>query len=120
MVRWGKGSIVNLGSVNGLSGIAQSALYGATKAALQSLTKSWAAEYGPMGVRVNTVVPGLTLTARVIEVEDLIAPMLASYPSRRASTPEEVAAAVVFLASDDASNIHGATLSVDGGRSAVS
>jgi NAD(P)-dependent dehydrogenase (short-subunit alcohol dehydrogenase family) len=71
-----------------------------------------------VGVRVNTVVPGLTLTERVAEVQDRLAPMIAMNPSRRASTPE-IAAAVVFLVSDDASNIHGATLSVDGGRAAV-
>lgn len=101
----GSGSIINIGSINGELGIAQSALYGATKAAIHSLTKSWAAEYGPKGVRINTVAPGLTLTDRVAEVQDRIAPMIATYPSRRAGTPEEVAAAVVFLVSDDASNI---------------
>jgi NAD(P)-dependent dehydrogenase (short-subunit alcohol dehydrogenase family) len=122
MAERGFGAVVNIGSINGLVGMAESALYSATKATLHSLTRSWAAEYGPYGVRVNTVAPGPTLTDKIASSADMqqrLAPMLAGMPSRRASTPEEVAAAVVFLASDDASNIHGATLAVDGGRAAV-
>jgi NAD(P)-dependent dehydrogenase (short-subunit alcohol dehydrogenase family) len=69
-------------------------------------------EYGPFGVRVNTVAPGPTLTERNAEFAERIGPMLQRIPSRRVSTVAEVAAAVVFLASDDAANIHGATLSV--------
>ncbi|MGH3764063.1 MAG: SDR family NAD(P)-dependent oxidoreductase [Pseudonocardiaceae bacterium] len=122
MAARGSGAIINIGSINGLLGMAQSALYSATKATIHSLTKSWADEYGPAGVRVNTVAPGPTLTAKVTstkEMQERLAPMLAPIPSRRPSTPEEVAKAVVFLASDDASNIHGVTLSVDGGRAAI-
>jgi NAD(P)-dependent dehydrogenase (short-subunit alcohol dehydrogenase family) len=119
MAARGRGAIVNMGSINGLIGMGGSALYSATKATIHSLTKSWAAEYGPQGVRVNTVAPGPTLTPTVLEMQEYLAPFIASIPSLRASTPEEVAAAVVFLASDDASNIHGATLSVDGGRAVV-
>jgi NAD(P)-dependent dehydrogenase (short-subunit alcohol dehydrogenase family) len=119
MVERGDGAIINLGSINGLVGMAGSALYSATKAAVHSLTKSWAAEYGPSGVRVNAVAPGPTLTTRVQAWQDHLAPMIAALPSRRASLPAEVAAAVVFLASDDASNIHGTILSVDGGAATV-
>ena len=119
MAARGRGAIVNMGSINGLIGMGGSALYSATKATIHSLTKSWAAEYGPQGVRVNTVAPGPTLTPTVLEMQEYLAPFIASIPSLRASTPEEVAAAVVFLASDDASNIHAATLSVDGGRAAL-
>ena len=119
MAERGYGAIINIGSINGLFGMAGSALYSTTKAAIHSLTKSWAAEYGPAGVRVNTVAPGPTLTERNESIHDILAPMIAAMPSRRASTPAEVAAAVVFLAGDDAANIHGATLSVDGGRAAV-
>jgi NAD(P)-dependent dehydrogenase (short-subunit alcohol dehydrogenase family) len=114
-----RGAIVNVGSINGLVGMDGSALYSASKAALHSLTKSWAAEFGPSGVRVNTVAPGPTLTDRTVAIQEHIAPLLATVPSRRASTTAEVAQAVVFLASDDASNVHGATLSVDGGFTAV-
>jgi NAD(P)-dependent dehydrogenase (short-subunit alcohol dehydrogenase family) len=86
---------------------------------LHSLTKSWAAEFGPAGVRVNTVAPGPTLTEGNERHRDLLAGLVAGIPSRRLSTVEEVAAAVVFLAGDDAGNIHGATLPVDGGFTTV-
>jgi NAD(P)-dependent dehydrogenase (short-subunit alcohol dehydrogenase family) len=119
MVEHGGGSIINIGSINGLIGMSGSALYSATKAALHSLTKSWADEYGPLGVRVNTVAPGPSLTEGSAEFAEYLVPLLARTPSRRASTLAEVAAAVVFLASDDAANIHGTTLSVDGGWSAI-
>ena len=119
MVERGGGAIVNLGSISGFGGTANSALYSATKATMHSLTKSWAAEYGPSGVRVNAVAPGPTLTAKVEAMEEPLAPMIARFPSRRANTVEEVADAVLFLAGDAASNIHGAILSVDGGGSAV-
>jgi NAD(P)-dependent dehydrogenase (short-subunit alcohol dehydrogenase family) len=119
MAARGQGAIVNIGSISALRAMSGSALYGMTKAAMHSLTRYWAAEYGPHGVRVNTVAPGPTLTDRNEEIKDLLAPMLARLPSGRASTLEEVAAAVVFLAGDEASNIHGATLSVDGGWSAI-
>ena len=115
----GHGAIINMGSISGLIGMNGSALYNMTKAAIHSLTKSWAAEYAPYGVRVNTVAPGPTLTPRNEQIQDLLAPMLARLPSGRASTLAEVAAAVVFLASDDAANVHGAMLSVDGGWSAI-
>jgi NAD(P)-dependent dehydrogenase (short-subunit alcohol dehydrogenase family) len=121
MVERGSGVIINIGSINGLVGMAGAALYGSTKAALHSFTKSWAAEFGPAGVRVNTIAPGPTLTEGVAgdgagAIREAIR---ATTPSRTFSTPADVAAAVVFLASDDAANIHGATLSVDGGFTAV-
>jgi NAD(P)-dependent dehydrogenase (short-subunit alcohol dehydrogenase family) len=119
MVRDGGGTIVNIGSITGLRGSSGSAVYSAGKAAIHSFTKSWADEYGPSGVRVNAVAPGPIATERQDEFADHLAPVLARLPSRRMSTPEEVAASVVFLASDDAANIHGAVLSVDGGWAAV-
>jgi NAD(P)-dependent dehydrogenase (short-subunit alcohol dehydrogenase family) len=119
MVERGEGAIVNIGSITGLRGGAGSAVYCANKAAIHSFTQSWADEYGPSGVRVNAVAPGPIATERQLEFADHVAPVLAKLPSRRASTPEEVAAAVVFLASDDAANIHGAVLSVDGGWAAT-
>ncbi|MUL85090.1 MULTISPECIES: SDR family NAD(P)-dependent oxidoreductase [unclassified Mycolicibacterium] len=119
MAERGHGAVVNVGSITGLIGGDKSALYSSTKAAVHSLTKSWAAEYGPRGVRVNAVAPGPIATERAADVADEIAPVLARIPSRRMSTPEEVAAAVTFLAGDDAGNIHGAILSVDGGWAAT-
>jgi NAD(P)-dependent dehydrogenase (short-subunit alcohol dehydrogenase family) len=119
MVSRGGGAIVNIGSITGLRGGDGSAIYSSNKAAIHSFTQSWAAEYGPFGVRVNAVAPGPIATERQEQFVDHVAPVLARLPSRRMSTPAEVAAAVVFLASDDAANIHGATLSVDGGWAAV-
>ncbi len=119
MARNGKGAVVNIGSITGLRGSSGSAIYSATKAAIHSFTKSWADEYGPLGVRVNAVAPGPIATERQREFADHLEPVLARLPSRRMSTPEEVAAAVVFLAGDDAANIHGVILSVDGGWAAI-
>lgn len=119
MAQRGDGAVVNIGSISGILGSPGSALYGATKAAVHSLTKSWAAEYGPRGVRVNAVAPGPIATERSAEFADAIAPVLQRLPSRRMSTVAEIAAAVVFLAGPQAGNIHGAVLSADGGWSAV-
>ena len=119
MAARGSGAIVNIGSITGLFGMAGTALYGATKSTMHALTRSWAAEYGPSGVRVNTVVPGPTLTDKTALMQERLGPLVAGLPSRRMSQPDEVASAVLFLVSDEASNIHGALLSVDGGRAAV-
>ena len=120
MAARGGGAIVNVGSINGLVGMAGSALYSATKTAIHSLTKSWAAEYGPSGVRVNTVAPGPTThrAERGLRRPHRPAHRPGAIPAHEQSAKRSPAA-VVFLASDDASNIHGATLSVDGGFSAV-
>jgi len=119
MAERGHGAVVNIGSNTGLRGSAGSAVYSGNKAILHSFTKSWADEYGPSGVRVNAVAPGPISTERAKEFAEHVAPMLAHIPSRRMTTPEEVAASVVFLASDEAANIHGAILSVDGGWAAT-
>ncbi|HXO52019.1 MAG TPA: SDR family oxidoreductase [Mycobacterium sp.] len=119
MVQRGNGAIVNIGSITGLRASDGSAIYSANKAAVHSFTQSWAAEYGRFGVRVNAVAPGPIATERAEQFADHVAPVLARIPSRRMSTPAEVAASVVFLASDDAANVHGAILSVDGGWAAV-
>ena len=109
------GVVVNMGSLNGTVGMAIAALYGASKAGLHSLTKSWAAELAPHGIRINTVAPGPTQT----ELNEAAWPMLrgfsAQFPDGRPGTATEVAAAVLFLASDAAAHIHGITLPVDGG-----
>ena len=119
MATRGWGAVVNVGSINGLVGMARSALYSTTKAALHSLTKSWAGEFAAQGVRVNTVAPGPTATDRNLEREEMLAPLLAQIPSGRMTTAAEVGAAVTFLASDAAANIHGATLAIDGGFTIV-
>lgn len=119
MAERGWGAIVNIGSINGVVGMARSALYSATKAALHSLTLSWAAEFAATGVRVNTVAPGPTATSHNVGREQLLAPITARIPSGQMSAVDDIGAAVVFLAGDAARNIHGATLTIDGGYTAV-
>lgn len=119
MAQRGDGAIVNIGSINGIIGADGSALYGATKASVHLLTKAWAAEYGPSGVRVNAVAPGPIATERNEEFADGIARVLARVPSHRMSSVAEVAATVVFLAGPHARNIHGTILNIDGGATAV-
>jgi NAD(P)-dependent dehydrogenase (short-subunit alcohol dehydrogenase family) len=111
--------IVNLGSKTALLGTAASSLYGSSKAALELLTRCWAAEFGPRGVRVNTVSPGPTLTAMTAANPKNVELQVADAPARRPGDPAEIAAAVAFLASDDAEYVHGARLPLDGGRTAV-
>jgi NAD(P)-dependent dehydrogenase (short-subunit alcohol dehydrogenase family) len=115
MAHRGHGAVVNVGSINGIVGMGGSALYGVTKAAIHAMTRNWAAEYGPRGVRVNTVAPGPTATDLNLGRQELLAPILGRIPSGRMSTINEVGKAVAFLASDDAANIHGAMLTIDGG-----
>lgn len=119
MAEHGGGSIVNLTTMVASYGQAGMPLYGASKAALQLLTKSWAAEFGPAGVRVNAVSPGPTQTEGTAAMGELLAQAAANAPLNRIATPDEIANGIVFLASDEASMIHGAVLPVDGGRLAV-
>jgi NAD(P)-dependent dehydrogenase (short-subunit alcohol dehydrogenase family) len=120
MAERGWGSIVNVSTMVASFGQAGMALYGASRAALELLTKAWAAEYGPSGVRVNAVAPGPTRTAMTEAVpEEMVNQLAALAPAGRVARPAELAAAIVFLASDDASFVHGVTLAVDGGRVAT-
>jgi NAD(P)-dependent dehydrogenase (short-subunit alcohol dehydrogenase family) len=88
-------------------------------AALELLTKSWAAEYGPRGVRVNAVSPGPTRTPGTVGMGENLEQLAAAAPAGRAASPEEIAEAVVYLATDRSSFVHGVVLPVDGGRVAV-
>jgi NAD(P)-dependent dehydrogenase (short-subunit alcohol dehydrogenase family) len=119
------GSIVNVTSRTGLIGLPGSVVYGATKGALESLTRGAALELAPLGIRVNNVAPGLTetpLIRRWIEDQDdpeaFRATVTATIPQGRFAEPAEVAAAVLYLASDESSSVTGATLPVDGGYTA--
>ena len=100
-------------------GAAGLSLYGSSKAAINLLTKAWAAEYGPKGVRVNAVSPGPTRTEGTAAMGDALQQLAAQAPAGRPAAPEEIAEAIVFLATDRASFVHGAILPVDGGRTAV-
>jgi NAD(P)-dependent dehydrogenase (short-subunit alcohol dehydrogenase family) len=117
MAKRGSGNIINLGSMAGQIGLAGGAAYSATKAALAAMTRSWAAEFSPRGVRVNTVAPGPAYTEgaapeRITALGDTT--LLA-----RAAEPAEIADIVAFLASPKAAYITGAVIPVDGGRTAI-
>jgi NAD(P)-dependent dehydrogenase (short-subunit alcohol dehydrogenase family) len=119
MAERGHGVIVNVTSMVAEFGFVGLSLYGASKAALGLLTKAWAAEYGPRGVRVNAVSPGPTRTEGTVAYGESLDQVAAAAPAGRAASAEEIAEAVVFLATDRSSFVHGAILPVDGGRVAV-
>jgi len=119
MAERGHGAIVNVTTMVAEFGMNSMALYGSSKAALVLLTKAWAAEFGPAGVRVNAVSPGPTRTEGTLPMGDALDQLAAGGPAGRPGQPEEIAAAITFLATDEASFIHGAVLPVDGGRLAV-
>lgn len=116
-----RGNVVAVGSVSGLRGDWGQAGYNATKAALMNFIQSLALDYGPTGVRLNSVAPAFTLTEATGALKDDDR-TLAAFANRialgRPGQPDDIAPAVLFLASDDAAYITGATLTVDGGTSA--
>jgi NAD(P)-dependent dehydrogenase (short-subunit alcohol dehydrogenase family) len=95
------------------------ALYGSSKAALVLLTKAWAAEYGPSGLRVNAVSPGPTRTEGTTPMGEALDQLAAATPHGKLGLPDDIAAAITYLATDDAAYVYGAILPVDGGRTAV-
>jgi len=111
MAERGKGAIVNIGTMVAHFGLAGMALYGSSKAALLLLTKAWAAE--------NAVSPGPTHTEGTADMGNDLDQLAATTPHGRPGLPEDIAAAVTYLASDEAAFLHGAVLPVDGGRIAV-
>src|SRR6202140_5377389 len=120
MAQRGKGAIVNVSTMVADYGLAGMSIYGSSKAAINLLTKAWAAEYGPKGVRVNAVSPGPTRTEGTGAMgEDALRQLAAQAPAGRPAAPEEIAEAIEFLASDRASFVQGAIAPVDGGRTAV-
>jgi NAD(P)-dependent dehydrogenase (short-subunit alcohol dehydrogenase family) len=119
MAERGSGAIINVGTMAAEIGMAGMALYGASKAALNLLTKAWAAEFGPSGVRVNGVNPGPTRTPGTAPLGPMLDQIAAQAPAGRTADPAEIASAIAFLASDAASFIHGTVVAVDGGRLAA-
>jgi NAD(P)-dependent dehydrogenase (short-subunit alcohol dehydrogenase family) len=120
MLARGGGSIVNTASIEGFVGRGVRAAYGASKAGVVLLTKSVASQYGPRGIRCNAVAPGLVLTPALqhhYTTPERIEASLELYPMPRLCVPEDVANAVLFLASDEAGFINGTTLMVEGGAS---
>ena len=117
MATRGQGSIINLSSMAAQVGLAGGAAYSATKASLSAMTRAWAAEYSPSGVRVNAIAPGPVHTEG--SQDDLIEALGATTPVDRAAQPEEIAEVVGFLASPRASYVTGAIVAADGGRTAI-
>ena len=119
MAKRGKGTIVNVSTMVADYGVSGMSLYGSSKAAINLLTKSWAAEYGPSGVRVNAVSPGPTRTEGTDAMGEGLEKLAAQAPAGRPATADEIAEAIVFLATDRSSFVQGAKLAVDGGRTAI-
>ncbi|MFF3951016.1 SDR family NAD(P)-dependent oxidoreductase [Streptomyces sp. NPDC001902] len=115
----GNGVIVTIGSWMARVGSPYAAMYTATKAADEQLTRSWAAEYGPRGVRVNAVAPGATLTPGNEAARAELDAMTAATPAGVVIRPDDIAKGVLYVAGDDAAMVHGITLNVDGGISAT-
>jgi NAD(P)-dependent dehydrogenase (short-subunit alcohol dehydrogenase family) len=115
MAEAGGGAVINLGSWVARLGIPIGALYSSTKGAVETLTRAWAAEFGPQGVRVNAISPGVVMTAEPGEGHPAGA-MMKGTPAGRTGTPDAIANAAVYLAADESSFVHGIVLDVDGGR----
>jgi NAD(P)-dependent dehydrogenase (short-subunit alcohol dehydrogenase family) len=113
------GSIINIASVMGLGGAPLQGIYGMTKAAVISMTKTLAMEFGPSGIRVNAIAPGLVETrfaAALVTNKEIMEREMMRTPLGRHGQPDEIAGAALYLASDAASFVTGQTLIVDGGR----
>jgi 3alpha(or 20beta)-hydroxysteroid dehydrogenase len=112
-------SIINIASLNGLAAQSRTAAYTTSKFGVRGLTKAAALDLGPLGIRVNAILPGVIRTPMVAYVVEAREPELAAgLPLGRIGEPTDIAAAAVFLASDDAAWITGTDLTVDGGHTA--
>ncbi|MDR6572458.1 NAD(P)-dependent dehydrogenase (short-subunit alcohol dehydrogenase family) [Curtobacterium sp. 320] len=115
MATRGSGVVVNIGSWMARVGVPFMGLYPATKAAVEQLTRAWAAEYGQRGVRVVTVAPGATATPGNADSADVLAAMTQGTPAGVPVQPVDIARAVRWVVSDEAAFVNGGTLDVDGG-----
>jgi NAD(P)-dependent dehydrogenase (short-subunit alcohol dehydrogenase family) len=117
MAERGSGAIINLGSWIARIGIPVSSVYSSTKGALETLTRAWAAEYGPAGVRVNAISPGVILSST--SQSSAAGALMRGTPANAAGTPDAIAQAAIYLASDESLFVHGTVIDVDGGRIGV-
>ena len=118
MAEAGSGAIINLGSWIARLGVPIGALYSSTKGAVETLTRAWSAEFGPRGVRVNAISPGVVLAPAPGEVHPGEV-MMKGTPAGRMGTPDAIANAAVYLAGNESAFVHGIVLDVDGGRTGV-
>ena len=119
MAARGAGSVVNVSTMAASIAMPGLSVYSASKAALESLTRTWAAEFAGAGVRVNAVAPGPTLTEMAAQMGDALDQVASTTLLSRLASTAEIAAVVLFLASDRSSYMTGATLAADGGRTAA-
>ena len=120
MITVGGGVVINLGSWIARLGIGTGALYSSTKGALETLTRAWSAEFGAQGIRVNAISPGVIRPADLPPTTEFAGEhLMHGTPAGQAGAAEAIAAAAVYLASDDAAFVHGTVLDVDGGRTGV-
>jgi 3alpha(or 20beta)-hydroxysteroid dehydrogenase len=112
------GSIINVSSANGLRGNGRAIAYTASKFGLRGLTKAAAIDLGPSGIRVNAIIPGTIRTEMIDYALDREPEIAAALPMRRIGEPADIAAAAVWLASDDSAFVTGADIVVDGGYTA--
>ncbi|MEU0878632.1 SDR family oxidoreductase [Lentzea sp. NPDC005914] len=120
MISAGGGVVINLGSWIARLAVPVSSPYSSSKGAMETLTRAWAAEFGPSGVRVNAISPGVIVSPDWDSTTDHPGEvMMRGTPAGRSGHPGAIAAAAVYLASDDAQFVHGTVLDVDGGRTGV-
>ena len=119
MLPLGRGAIVNVASMAGVSAGAGGIAYTAAKHGLIGLTKRMAVDYGPRGIQVNAVLPGYVATPMALPYGDYLAGAITATPAGRWCQPEEVAKLIAYLLSDDATYVHGAAYLIDGGATLV-
>ena len=119
MTAQGSGAVINTVSISALKALHYGGAYSVSKAALAMLTRQAAAEYAAHGIRVNGIMPGVTATPILDEVpNETMQAIIAGIPQKRLASPDEIAAMVAFLASDEAAYVNGALLAIDGAASA--
>lgn len=119
MLERGSGVVLNLGSWGARLGLPTGALYASTKGAVETMTRAWSAEFGPRGIRVNAISPGVVRPPELDPDVAFAEVLMSGTPAGTVGHPDAIGQAAVYLASDEASFVHGTVLDVDGGRTGV-